>query len=193
MNGDQQQYQDEGQYEDIDLTPYEEDDDATLHQKLVAAKLARKRAEDDLRLLTNRISLLKQEENRAFKKIEQTRKKAGDIVYQRRRNMEHQSEKQLRNQMKMNEEAQITLLHKAQKEEQRQKILYNKRAHGEKIKQDVNYAKEEKMQQKELYYHQSNQHVAKATMIKNLIRDQQQEAKQKKQKELFDKKMKARQ
>lgn len=29
-------------------------------------------------------------------------------------------------------------------------------------------------------------------MIKNLIRDQQQEAKQKKQKELFDKKMKAR-
>jgi len=110
----------------------------------VAAKLARKRAEDDLRLLTNRIQLLKQEENRAFKKIEQTRKKAGDIVYQRRRNMEHQNEKQLRNQMKMNEEAQITLLHKAQKEEQRQKILYNKRAHGEKIKQDVTYAKEEK-------------------------------------------------
>ena len=105
MNGDGEQYQEDGQYEDIDLTPYEEDDDATLHQKLVAAKLARKRAEDDLRLLTNRIQLLKQEENRAFKKIEQTRKKAGDIVYQRRRNMEHQNEKQLRNQMKMNEEA----------------------------------------------------------------------------------------
>lgn len=59
----------EEQYE-MDLTPYEEDDDATLHQKLVAAKLARKRAEDDLRLLTNRINLLKQEEGRAFKKIE---------------------------------------------------------------------------------------------------------------------------
>ena len=70
----------------MDLTPYEEDDDATLHQKLVAAKLARKSAEDDLQLLTNRIGLLKQEENRAFKKIEQTRKKAGDIIYQRRRN-----------------------------------------------------------------------------------------------------------
>ena len=63
---------------------------------MVAAKLARKRAEDDLRLLTNRIQLLKQEEGRAFKKIEQTRKKAGDIVYQRRRNMEAQGEKQLR-------------------------------------------------------------------------------------------------
>ena len=71
---------------EIDLTPYEEDDDATLHRKLVNAKIARKRAEDDLRLLTNRISLLKQEESKAFKKIEQTRKKAGDIIYQRRRN-----------------------------------------------------------------------------------------------------------
>ena len=48
-----------GEYGEMDLTPYEEDDDATLHQKLVAAKIARKRAEDDLRLLSNRISLLK--------------------------------------------------------------------------------------------------------------------------------------
>jgi len=54
----------------MDLTPYEEDDDETLHRKLVAAKIARKRAQEDLKLLTNRISLLKQEENRAFKKIE---------------------------------------------------------------------------------------------------------------------------
>ena len=60
--------------------------------------------------------------------------------------METQQDKHMRLQMKMNEEAQITLLHKAQKEEQRQKILLNKRAHGEKVKQDVNFAKEEKAQ-----------------------------------------------
>ena len=77
----------------MDLTPYEEDDNETLHRKLVAAKIARKRAEDDLNLLSNRISLLKQEENRAYKKIDQTRKKASDIVYQRRRNMDAASEK----------------------------------------------------------------------------------------------------
>ncbi len=52
------------QYDEIDLTPYEEDDDATLHKKLVAAKLARKRAEEDLKLLCNRIGLLKQEEGK---------------------------------------------------------------------------------------------------------------------------------
>jgi len=32
----------EEQCEVMDLTPYEEDDDATLHKKLVAAKMARK-------------------------------------------------------------------------------------------------------------------------------------------------------
>ena len=45
--------------EELDLTPYEEDDDATLHRKMVAAKMARKRAEEDLKLLCNRIGLLK--------------------------------------------------------------------------------------------------------------------------------------
>jgi hypothetical protein len=52
--------------EELDLTPYEEDDDATLHRKLVAAKMARKRAEEDLKLLCNRIGLLKQEESKVM-------------------------------------------------------------------------------------------------------------------------------
>lgn len=57
-------YQQETQLDELDLTPYEEDDDATLHRKLVAAKMARKRAEEDLKLLCNRIGLLKQEEGK---------------------------------------------------------------------------------------------------------------------------------
>ena len=88
------QYQQEE--EEIDLTPYEEDDDETLHKKLVAAKMARKRAEEDLKLLSNRINLLKQEESRAYKKIDQTRKKAGEIVQQRKRNVETKMEKGMR-------------------------------------------------------------------------------------------------
>ena len=51
------------------ITPYEEDDDATLHKKLVAAKMARKRAEDDLKLLCNRIGLLKSEEGKVSNKF----------------------------------------------------------------------------------------------------------------------------
>lgn len=46
------------------MNPSEDDDDATLHRKLVAAKLARKRAEEDLKLLLNRIGLLKFEEGK---------------------------------------------------------------------------------------------------------------------------------
>jgi hypothetical protein len=64
-NGSPEQDQQEGiDSEEIDLNPYEDDDDATLHRKLVAAKLARKRAEEDLKQLCNRIGLLKFEEGK---------------------------------------------------------------------------------------------------------------------------------
>lgn len=56
----------EDKMEELDLTPYEEDDDNLLHRKLVAAKMARKRAEEDLKLLCNRIGLLKQEESKVI-------------------------------------------------------------------------------------------------------------------------------
>jgi len=67
----------------MDLTPYEDDDDATLHKKLCAAKVARKRAEEDLKLLCNRIGLLKMEEGKVVKKIDETRKRANQIINQR--------------------------------------------------------------------------------------------------------------
>ena len=50
----------------MDLNVYEDDDDETLHRKLIAAKIARKRAEEDHKLLSNRIALLKQEEQKVW-------------------------------------------------------------------------------------------------------------------------------
>merc|ERR1719253_894748 len=47
---------------------------------LTKAKEARKRAELDAQLLANRIALLKQEEEKAWKKIDETRSRAGEIV-----------------------------------------------------------------------------------------------------------------
>ena len=44
------------------MNVYEDDDDETLHRKFIAAKIARKRAEDDQKLLQNRLALLRQEE-----------------------------------------------------------------------------------------------------------------------------------
>ncbi|CEL92575.1 unnamed protein product [Vitrella brassicaformis CCMP3155] len=47
---------------------------------LAAAKEARKRAELDAQLLANRIALLKQEEEKAWKKIDDTRKKTKEML-----------------------------------------------------------------------------------------------------------------
>ena len=52
------------QYTEVDLTPYADDDDEVLNRKWILAKQARKQAEEDLRLLINRIGLLKAEEGK---------------------------------------------------------------------------------------------------------------------------------
>lgn len=57
-----------------------------MQANLTAAKESRKRAELDAQLLANRIALLKQEEEKAVRKIEETRKRSTEIVDLRRQN-----------------------------------------------------------------------------------------------------------
>mmetsp|Transcript_85289 Transcript_85289/g.198289 ORF Transcript_85289/g.198289 Transcript_85289/m.198289 type:complete len:267 (-) Transcript_85289:159-959(-) len=57
-----------------------------MQANLTAAKESRKRAELDAQLLANRIALLKQEEEKAWKKIEETRKRAQEITDLRAQN-----------------------------------------------------------------------------------------------------------
>jgi len=92
------------EYDEMDLTPYEDDDDETLHRKFCAARAARKRAEEDLKLLCNRIGLLKMEEGKVTKKIDETRKRANQIVSQRQRNIQTQQMKEERNRQMMMQE-----------------------------------------------------------------------------------------
>mmetsp|Transcript_29232 Transcript_29232/g.51978 ORF Transcript_29232/g.51978 Transcript_29232/m.51978 type:complete len:262 (-) Transcript_29232:74-859(-) len=61
---------------------------------LTAARESRKRAELDAQLLANRIALLKQEEEKAWKKIEETRKRASEIVELRKQNEQKFSAKE---------------------------------------------------------------------------------------------------
>lgn len=58
----------------------------TTQQNLTSAKEARKRAELDAQLLANRIALLKQEEEKAWAKINETRKRAQEITHLRHSN-----------------------------------------------------------------------------------------------------------
>jgi hypothetical protein len=57
-----------------------------MQTSLTMAKESRKRAELDAQLLANRIALLKQEEEKAWRKIEETRKRASDIMTLREQN-----------------------------------------------------------------------------------------------------------
>jgi len=65
-----------------------------LQASLAGSKEARKRAELDAQLLANRIALLKQEEEKAWKKIEETRKRAQEITDLRTQNEQKFSAKE---------------------------------------------------------------------------------------------------
>ena len=55
---------------------------------LVATRLNKKKAADDAKLLANRIALLKLEEKKAWKKIEETKKRAHDVQRLKAKNEE---------------------------------------------------------------------------------------------------------
>lgn len=71
---------------------------------LVATRLNKKKAADDAKLLANRIALLKLEEKKAWKKIEETKRKAEQVMKIRQRNDDDKMNKQaLRAQREMEE------------------------------------------------------------------------------------------
>jgi hypothetical protein len=66
----------------------------------------KKKAQDDAKLLANRIALLKLEEKKAWKKIQDTKKKAEQVIQIRERNHEEKSRKfEIRRQRELEEEA----------------------------------------------------------------------------------------
>lgn len=64
-----------------------------MSNALAEQRQTKKMAQDDVKLLANRIALLKLEEKKAWKKIEETKKKAIEIMKVRQRNKEHRQEK----------------------------------------------------------------------------------------------------
>lgn len=79
---------------EINFDEVNEDDDVELlYAKLRASKKARLRADEDAKLLENRIKLLRQEEAKARKKINETKKRAKDIVSTKKRNVDNQKKK----------------------------------------------------------------------------------------------------
>ena len=68
----------------------------------------KKKAAEDARLLANRIALLKLEEKKAWKKIEETKRKAEQVMHIRQRNEQDRSRKDdLRRQREEDEEQRL--------------------------------------------------------------------------------------
>ena len=65
----QQQYYQEGDIEGEDQHYEGEEEGGSVSKKLVGSRIARKQAEDDVKLLANRIALLKMEEQKVSNRI----------------------------------------------------------------------------------------------------------------------------
>lgn len=90
VNGLQQQ--DDAEYGD-EMMP--QGNGMQVSNALAEQRATKKRAQDDVKLLANRIALLKLEEKKAWKKIDETKKKAVEIMKVRQRNKETRTEKQI--------------------------------------------------------------------------------------------------
>ncbi len=64
----------------------------TQQNNLLSIQRARKQIESDAQLLANRIALLKQEELKSWKKIEETKKKAKEVYMLKKKNEERMAE-----------------------------------------------------------------------------------------------------
>ena len=87
-----------------------DDYDGEITGALVATRMNKKKAAEDAKLLANRIALLKLEEKKAWKKIEETKRKAEQVTKIRQRNEEDRMRKEaLRMQREQEEEERLQL------------------------------------------------------------------------------------
>lgn len=117
QDGDQY-YPDDGGKDYYD--EYEEADEVTGHLK--ETRLNKKKAADDAKLLANRIALLKMEERKAWKKIQETKRKAEQVMQVRQRNEEDRMRKEQFRQLRENEE-EARLMKNQQEKEQRKMAM----------------------------------------------------------------------
>ena len=166
--------------------------DYSEHTKLAEAKQMRKRADEDARLLANRIALLRQEELKAQKKIEETRRKANEIVSLRSKNTEmlKAREEQRR---KAEEEDQL----RAEQSKQMRTQKHNSRFQQSLLRQnravsEANHLKNNRKQNLETIESMKTQDLVQKATLRNFIKNQHREAEERRVKLERDRKEKAR-
>lgn len=119
----------EGEEEEFDDDLYL----AELHKRLAMMKNERKRAEQDTKLLDNRLNLLKGEEEKTWKKIAQTKKKTNEKIFnlqkmadmlRQREMIKEYKEREIENKKMLNQQMRNEIRHSLQmkKEEKMRQI-----------------------------------------------------------------------
>jgi len=167
-------------------------EDSAYRTQLLESKMIRKKAEEDAQLLANRIALLQMEEKRAMKKIEDTKKKAKEIMDLKSRNLQMQREKEQMRKQKEEEDMRKMMQNKSSKEQVKVNQENNRNQLLRRLKDDVELMRKTKQDLKEQTLHAKDEDYVKNAQIANQVRNKEKELQMKKRKQLEEVKQKAR-
>jgi hypothetical protein len=170
----------------------EDDNTELLYAKLRASKKARLRADEDAKLLENRIKLLRQEESKARKKINETKKRAKDIIVTKRRNVDRQKGKKELMRKQEQEENKRAVKNEHLRNEIKQRINDTATEVQNKKRQEAATLRQEKKEQEEMLEMYKQQERLKNTSLKQMIRNREKEAEEQRKRTFAEKKAIAR-
>ena len=156
--------------------------DYSEHQRLTEAIQMRKRADEDARLLSNRIALLKQEEQKAMKKIEETHRKAQEIIEARNRNLREEQKRE--NLKKMREEQETIKIEQSRLNRERTKNIKQQanQYKFDQVMQEIKSLKVNKKNNMKTIEFRKFEDLSQKLLAKNKIKEQQREAEEKRKK-----------
>jgi len=144
-----------------------------IRKQYAVSKKDRKKAEEDRKLLANRLRLLKMEEEKALKKIEMTRKKAKEVALIKLRNAEEQKKKEEAKKRKEEQQKQLKEAYKGMKEKMKEGLKLTKEQLLNQKKAKVGYIKSEKQELKQQAFYKQNLIEDEVKSRKDIIRSQE--------------------
>jgi hypothetical protein len=167
-------------------------DEEAYKTRLLESKQMRKKAEEDALLLANRIALLQVEEKKAIKKIEDTRKKAKEIMDLKARNAEQQRQKEELRRQREEDELRKMQNNKFQKQQSKDNYESNRSNLMMKLKNDVDEMRKTKKDTKTAFHSTKEDEWNKNLESVKAVRTQHQDLHEKKKKQMEETKTKAR-
>uniref|UniRef100_A0A7S0LDW1 Uncharacterized protein n=1 Tax=Coccolithus braarudii TaxID=221442 RepID=A0A7S0LDW1_9EUKA len=134
-------------------------------------KNARQRSENDVKLLQNRLERLRQEERKALKKIEETRRRADQIIQLKTRNQETHIRKAQEEEYKERQRERARERLQSSKAEMGSAIRSNADALAAQKKQEAAILREQRAMIEEHLRQQQEQHVARNQQISAMVKE----------------------